>query len=122
VSEPPSRGIGDSADSGRESASWGFAEADPLLGDDEPPRRPRRQPGPPADGMAIAALVLSLLGLHLIGVVLGHVALGRIRSGPLGGRGLAIAALVVGYAGLVLALAWWTLYFSVLAPVVTLPG
>jgi Domain of unknown function (DUF4190) len=90
--------------------------------DEEALRRPRRPPGPPYDGLAIAAFVLSLVGVHLVGVVLGHVALGRIRDSGRRGRGLAIAAVVLGYAGIVLALAAWVVYFSVFAPIVTLPG
>ncbi|BDZ44982.1 DUF4190 domain-containing protein [Naasia aerilata] len=94
---------------------------DHVAGDDST-RRPRRAPRPPADGRAVAALVLSLVGLHVLGVILGHVALARIRRTGAGGRGMAIAGLVLGYTGLVLALVWWTVYFSVIAPLVTLPG
>ena len=86
---------------------------------EEEPRRPRR---PPADGLAVAAFTVSLVGLHIVGVVLGHLALARIAETGRGGRGLATAALVIGYGGLVLSLAWWIVYFAVLAPVVTLPG
>jgi hypothetical protein len=54
---------------------------------------------PPAkretDGVAIAALVLAILAIVPVAVVLGIVALGRIKRTGNGGRGLAIAALVV---------------------------
>ena len=89
--------------------------------DEEPLRRPRREPRPPADGLAIAALVVAIAGLSLLAVVLGHLALGRIRERGTGGRRLAVAALALGYAGAVLFLAWWSVYFAVLAPIVTLP-
>ncbi|WP_307807024.1 DUF4190 domain-containing protein [Naasia sp. SYSU D00057] len=98
-----------------------FAPADPQP-DEEPLRRPRREPRQPADGLAIAALVVAIAGLSLLAVVLGHLALGRIRARGTGGRRLAVAALALGYAGLVLFLAWWAVYFAVLAPIVTLPG
>lgn len=50
-------------------------------------------------GVAIASLVTSLLGIGLAGVICGHVALSKIKkaAGTLGGKGLAIAGLVIGY-------------------------
>jgi hypothetical protein len=58
-------------------------------------------------GMAIASLVLSLLGLVFIlpvvgpvlGVIFGHMALGEIKrsGGAIEGQGLAVAGLVIGY-------------------------
>ena len=52
------------------------------------------------DGMAIAGFVLGLLGLAgitaILGIVFGSVALGRIRRTGQGGRGLAIAGIVLG--------------------------
>jgi hypothetical protein len=64
--------------------------------------------------MAVASLVLSLagfLGLFLIGPVLGvicgHLALNQIKksNGLVGGGGLAMAGLIVGYLGFVLSVA-----------------
>jgi peptidyl-prolyl cis-trans isomerase B (cyclophilin B) len=46
--------------------------------------------------MAIAALVFGFL-LPPIGIVMGHIALSQIRRTGESGRGIAIAALVVGY-------------------------
>lgn len=58
-------------------------------------------------GMAVASMVigiLGLLGLHmcgafLIGIPLGHLALNKIKysNGRIGGRGMAIAGLVMNY-------------------------
>ncbi|HEY8591107.1 MAG TPA: DUF4190 domain-containing protein [Naasia sp.] len=96
-------------------------EAAPQEADrDQELRRPRA-PKPPPDKYAIGALVTSLLALFPVAVVLGHIALARIRVFGVGGRGLAVAALVIGYVGLVVGLAAWTLYFAVVAPEVTLP-
>lgn len=53
------------------------------------------------DGLAIASLVLSLLGFGVLGVVFGHVALRRIRTTGDAGGGLAIAGLVIGYLTLI---------------------
>jgi hypothetical protein len=51
---------------------------------------------PPTNGMAIAALILVFV-FNPIGIVLGHVARGQIKRTGEGGRGLATAALVIGY-------------------------
>jgi hypothetical protein len=61
------------------------------------------------NGYAVASLVLSLvwmLGLgSLLAVIFGHIALGQIKRDPYqGGKGLAIAGLVIGYAALALIL------------------
>lgn len=49
--------------------------------------------------MAIIALVASFI-ISLVGVILGHIALNQIKRTGEGGRGLAIAALIIGYIGL----------------------
>lgn len=48
------------------------------------------------NGLAIGALVSALVFAPL-GIILGHVALGQIRRRGEGGRGLAVAALAIGY-------------------------
>ena len=50
-------------------------------------------------GWAIASFVCSILGISLLGVIFGHVALSGINksNGQLGGKGLAIAGLILGY-------------------------
>lgn len=55
--------------------------------------------GPSTSGWAIASLVCSLLGVSLLGVIFGHVALSGINksNGTIGGKGLAIAGLILGY-------------------------
>jgi hypothetical protein len=59
---------------------------------------------PGTNGLAIAALVLGILWLYWVGsilaVIFGHIALSQIRHTRQGGRGLAIAGLVLGYVGL----------------------
>ncbi|GAB3154683.1 DUF4190 domain-containing protein [Amycolatopsis stemonae] len=62
------------------------------------------RPGP---GLALGGLVCSVVGSVLClfvvvaGIVMGHTAYGRAKRGEATGRGLAVAAFVVGYAGLV---------------------
>ena len=60
---------------------------------------PGYAPAGPTSGMAIASLVVSLLGIGIVGVILGHLALNEINksNGYMQGRGLAIAGLIIGY-------------------------
>lgn len=69
------------------------------------PHQPRFPPaGPPpvyvsiptTNGTAIAALILVFV-FYPVGIVLGHVARGQIKRTGEGGKGLATAALIVGY-------------------------
>jgi hypothetical protein len=62
-----------------------------------PPHQVRRD-----SGMAIGGLIFSLLGLFGLvtvvpGIILGHVAFARARRGEASGKGIAIAAFVIGY-------------------------
>jgi uncharacterized membrane protein len=57
------------------------------------------------NGMAIGALVLSLLGFSLPAVIMGHISRGQIRRTGQHGDGIAIAGLVFGYLGM----AFWAL-------------
>lgn len=56
------------------------------------------------NGLAIASMVLGILWVWWIGsvlaVVFGHIALGQIKRTGQGGRGMAIAGLVLGYIGI----------------------
>jgi hypothetical protein len=52
------------------------------------------------NGLAIASLVLSLVGVSLLGVIFGHVALGQIERTGQSGRALAVWGLVLGYLAL----------------------
>lgn len=83
---PPEAPVG----SPRTSAGWG------------PPEPPR----PGTSGMAVAAFVLGLLGIvgvsAILGIIFGIVALNDIRRAPQGGKGLAIAGIVLGSAWLAL--------------------
>ncbi|GAB4013491.1 DUF4190 domain-containing protein [Nocardioides ultimimeridianus] len=66
-------------------------------------------PGAPAktDGMAIGALIASVLGFctcigFVVGIVLGFISLSRTKASGAGGRGMAIAGIVLGFVGIVL--------------------
>jgi hypothetical protein len=56
--------------------------------------------------MAIASLVVSLICCAPLGVIFGHVAISQINKTGEGGRGLAIAGLVIGYVGCAAGLFW----------------
>lgn len=55
------------------------------------------------NGLAIASLVVVFFS-SLIGLILGHVALAQIRRTGEGGRGLALAAVIIGWVGMGLVL------------------
>ncbi|MEU4672193.1 DUF4190 domain-containing protein [Amycolatopsis sp. NPDC023774] len=71
------------------------------------PQQPYGQPYSPygpqqSNGLAIGALVCSLLGLitcliAIPGIVMGHIALAKANRGEAGGRGMALSAVVIGY-------------------------
>jgi competence protein ComGC len=75
-------------------------------------------------GMAVAALVLGILGLvfcpivSVIALILGIVATVRVSNQPTlyGGKGMAIAGICLGGGGLIWALMWVPLMISILLP------
>jgi hypothetical protein len=95
------------------AARW-CSELTELTADVTPPPAPPEPVGRPVfvrpaggtNGLAIASLVCGLLWMWWIGsalaVVFGHVALNQIAASETGqsGRGIAIAGLALGYAGL----------------------
>jgi hypothetical protein len=60
--------------------------------------------GQRTNGLAIASMVLGILWVYWLGsilaVIFGHVALSQIKRQNQGGRGMAIAGLVLGYIGI----------------------
>jgi prepilin-type processing-associated H-X9-DG protein len=65
------------------------------------PQQPYVQQQQQSNGMAIASLVLGLLGfcipgLGILAIVLGAIGMGKTRDPRVGGKGLAIAGLVIG--------------------------
>ncbi|MGW3958793.1 DUF4190 domain-containing protein [Amycolatopsis sp. NPDC005003] len=75
------------------------------------PGQPRAQD----NALAIGALVCSILGFcsgvtALAGLVMGHIALSKTNRGEAGGRGLATAAVIVGY----VVIALWAGFFTTL--------
>jgi hypothetical protein len=62
------------------------------------------QPSPGTNGLAIASMVLGILWLYWLGsilaVIFGHIALSQIKRTNQGGKGMAVAGLVLGYIGI----------------------
>lgn len=60
---------------------------------------------PPTNGLAVASMVVSIVSLFIfgflspVGAIMGHVALGQISRENTGGRGLAIAGVIIGWIG-----------------------
>ncbi|MFC4059935.1 DUF4190 domain-containing protein [Planomonospora corallina] len=86
---------------------------DPYAYGAPPPPRPN-------NGMAVAALVLGIVGLFacgvtsIVGIVLGHVSLSQIKRTGEEGRGMAIAGLVLSYVGVAAWVAVALLYLGML--------
>lgn len=72
----------------------------------------------PTSGMAVASMVLGLVGVSLLAVIFGHVALGDVKRNHKDGRGMAIAGLVLGYLGIIL---WVVLLAGMIAAAKSLP-
>jgi len=84
-------------------------------GQQPPYGQPYQQPGygygpamppPQEQGLAIAALVVSIASLvacsglpSIAGVIMGHIAHSKAKRGEAGGQGMALAAIIIGYLG-----------------------
>lgn len=62
-------------------------------------------------GLAVASLVLSLVGVSLLAVIFGHIGLNDTRRHGRDGAGMAIAGLVLGYIGIAF---WVILWLAVI--------
>ncbi|RSM37419.1 DUF4190 domain-containing protein [Amycolatopsis balhimycina DSM 5908] len=92
----------------------------PAYGQPYVPPAPYGQPYPASprgqdNALAIGALVCSILGFcsgvtALAGLIMGHIALSKTNRGEAGGRGLATAAVIVGY----VVIALWIGFFTTL--------
>jgi ABC-type spermidine/putrescine transport system permease subunit II len=67
-------------------------------------------------GLAVGALVCSLIGLiscglvTIAGIIMGHIAYSRAKRGESGGEGMALAAMIIGY----VIVALWVGFFTVI--------
>ena len=73
-------------------------------------------PQRPTNGMAVASLVLGIIGLvfcgltSIPGVICGHVAIARIKRTGEEGHGLAVAGLVMSYITIIMWLLLWVIF------------
>ena len=97
-----------------------MAEHPPEMpGLDQPPTgAPMPYGPPPSSGMAIAAMILGIVGLVLpcvglwmispicsiLAVILGFMAKGKVQAGTGSGKGMAIAGIVCGFVGIAIGL------------------
>lgn len=93
-----------------------YGPAQPAYGYGYPPAAPQQK----TNGMAIAALVLALVGLATcgltapIGAILGHVAQKQIRERGEGGEGLAKGGIIAGWVIFGLAILAWAGYIGLI--------
>ena len=90
---------------------------DPVV----PPAAPAYQPAPvglKTNVLAIVALILGIV-IPIGGIICGPIALGQIKRTGEGGRGLAMAGLIIGIAFTVIGLIFWIIYFVALASLAT---
>ena len=78
---------------------------------------PGAAPAAGTNGLAIASLVCSVVGVvcgigSILGIVLGIIAMNQIKRTGQGGRGLALAGIIVGAVLLALGVIGYIIYFS----------
>ena len=82
------------------------------------PAYPPYAPRPKTNGLALASMILGILGITvglcllffpvmpILAVIFGHIGMAQIARTGAPGRGYAIAGLATGYVGIALALLW----------------
>jgi len=58
------------------------------------------------NGLAIAALVTGIIGASVLAIIFGHISMNQIKNRNEGGKGMAIAGLVLGYVFLGIQIIW----------------
>lgn len=53
---------------------------------------------PKTNVLAIVSLVLSIIGFNVVAIILGFVAMNQVKKSGESGRGLALAAVIIGFA------------------------
>jgi hypothetical protein len=102
---------------GQQPPPYGAYPQYPQQGAGYGPAYPANQ----SSGLAVGALVCSIVGTLIClpaviaGIIMGHVAYNKANRGEAGGKGMAMAAFIVGYAGLLLQVGFLILYFTLWA-------
>ncbi|WP_232498009.1 DUF4190 domain-containing protein [Agromyces humatus] len=71
---------------------------------------------------SIAAFVILPFIGSIAGVICGHIALSQIKKTGEQGRGMAVAGLIVGYVGIVLAIIGTIVFFAIIASIAANPN
>jgi hypothetical protein len=58
------------------------------------------------NGLAIASLILGIVGISIVAIILGHISLSQIKKTGEQGRGMALAGTILGYVGFVITIIW----------------
>jgi hypothetical protein len=87
-----------------------------------PPAAPAYQPVPAGQKTNVLAIIALILGIvvPIGGIICGPIALGQIKRTGEGGRGLALAGLIIGIAFTVIGILFWIIYAVALASVASL--
>ena len=83
-----------------------------------PAPAPVPAPSAPAEKwnvLSIVGFVLSILGFNIVAIVLGFIGLSQVKKTGERGRGLAIAAIIIGFASIVLGIILFIVFASVIA-------
>ncbi|ANJ28404.1 DUF4190 domain-containing protein [Agromyces aureus] len=70
--------------------------------------------------LSIVGFVLSIIGFNVVAIVLGFIGLNQVKKTGERGRGLAIAAIIIGFVSIVLGIILTIVFFSALAATGTL--
>ncbi|MFD4421732.1 DUF4190 domain-containing protein [Agromyces sp. NPDC058484] len=65
--------------------------------------------------LSIVAFVLSLVGFNVIAIVLGFIGLSQVKKTGERGRGLAIAAIIIGFVSIAIFIIVWIAVFATIA-------
>lgn len=84
---------------------------------------PAAQPAPAApvapaekwNVLSIVAFVLSIVGFNVIAIILGFIGLSQVKKTGERGRGLAIAAIIIGFVSIAIFIIIWITVFAVAA-------
>ena len=69
---------------------------------------------PKTNGMAITGFVVSLIGCSILGIIFSAIGMNQTKKDPTqGGRGLAIAGLVIGIVWFVIQIFYWSALIAI---------
>ena len=82
-----------------------------------PAPAPAAQPAPTEkwNVLSIVGFVLSLIGFNVVAIILGFIGLSQVKKTGEKGRGLAIAAIIIGFASIVIGIIVFIAVFATMA-------